>query len=107
MAADVGFVARAAERNADVRPAHRPRDGFRDRRLADSRRSDKQQRRRPRRAIVFIPRRFRLRLALAQLTDRQKLEHLIFDVLKTVVILFQYLRRPFQIERLVGAPVPG
>src|SRR5207245_11208875 len=41
--ADVRLVAGAAQRDAHVRPAHRARDGFGDRRLADARRADEQE----------------------------------------------------------------
>ena len=43
VAADVGLVARAAERDADVLASERTRDRLRDRRLADARRSDEEQ----------------------------------------------------------------
>ena len=43
VAADVGFVARAAERHAHVLAPERPRDRLGDRRLADARRSVEQQ----------------------------------------------------------------
>src|SRR5436853_496070 len=43
VAADVRFVARAAERDAHVRPTHGPRDRLRDRRFSHTRRPDEQE----------------------------------------------------------------
>ena len=43
---------------------------------------------------------------LAQLTHRQELENLIFDVLETVVILLENLRGLLEIERLLNARIP-
>ena len=106
MPTDVGLVARSTEGNADVGPAHGARDRLRDRRLSDTRRADEQQSRRARGAIILVPGRFLFGLALAKLPHRQKLEHLVFDVLQTVMVLFQNFLGPFQIEGLVGALVP-
>src|SRR5438093_1974635 len=106
VAANVGLVPGAAERNPDVRPAHRPRDGFGDRGLPDARRSHEQQGRRARGAIIFVPRGLLLRLLLPQLADREELEHLVLHILEAVVIFLEDLRGLLQVERLFGALVP-
>ena len=108
VAANIGLVPGATQRNAYVRPAHRTRDGLGDRGLADARRSDKQQGRRARGAVVLVPGGFFFRLLLLpQLPDREELEHLVLHVLQAVVILLEDLCGLFQIERLFGALVPG
>ena len=61
VAADVGLVARAAERDAHVLAPERARDRLGDRRLADARRADEQQDR---------PLRHRARLRLLRVGDR-------------------------------------
>ena len=55
VAADVGLVARAAERDADVLAPHRAGDRLGDRRLADARRTDEQQDRPARRRSSSLP----------------------------------------------------
>src|SRR5438034_4194775 len=107
MASDVGLVAGAAERNANVRPTHGARDRLGDRGLAYPRGADEQQDLTARLLIVFVALRHRVGRALPQLTYGQELEDLILHVLETVVILLEDLRRPLQVERLLRPLVPG
>src|SRR3989440_11131947 len=107
MAPDVGLVAGAAERNANVRPTHGARDRLGDRGLAYPRGADEQQDLTARLLIVFVALRHRVGRALPQLTHGQELEDLILHVLETVVILLEDLRRPLQVERLLRPLVPG
>src|SRR3989449_236202 len=106
VAADVRLVAGTAERDADVRPAHGPRDRLGDRRLADARGPDEQEDLAPPPHVVFVALRHGVGRALPQLAHRQELEDLIFHVLEAVVILLEDLRGPLQVERLLRPLVP-
>ena len=107
MAPDVGFVARASERDADVRPPHRPRDGLGDRGLPDARGADEQQDVPLELLVVLVAGPGRRPALLAQLAYGQELEHLILHVLQAVVVLFEDLPSPFQGERFLHPLVPG
>ena len=101
VAANVGLIAGSTQRDPHVGTAHRACDGLGDRGLADARRSDEQQRRRARGAIVLVSRSLFLGLLLPELPNREELEHLVFHVLEPVVVLFEDFGRPFEIERLL------
>ena len=107
MAANVGLVARAAQRNAHVLTPHRPRDRLRDRGLTDARGPNEQQDRPLGALVVLVAGGVGLGLALPQLPHRQELEDLVLHVLQSVVILFEDLGGPLQIERLLRALAPG
>ena len=121
VAADVGLVAGAAERDADVLAPHRARDRLRDRGLADARRSGEEQDpalagglrvglrvrlrigrrlRGRRRFLVLLG--LRLLALVRELANRQEFQDAILDVLQSVVILVEDPCGLRHIELFVG-----
>src|SRR5262245_4306503 len=94
MAANIGLVAGAAERDADVLASHRTSDRLGDRRLADARWSREEQD--P--SLLLV--------ALGDLMDREELEHAILHVGQPVVILVEDLRGGLDVEQLLGTRAP-
>jgi hypothetical protein len=78
VAADLGLVAHAAERDAHEAASERPRDGTTERRLADARRSDEAE-----------DRAFDL---ADQLGDREILDDAFLDLVETVVVFVEDVR---------------
>ncbi len=128
VAADVGLVAGAAQRDADVLAPHRPGDRLGDRGLADARRAGEEE------DAAACPSRLaglllhgaglrlpvdgvglllglglfgRLARLLRKLPHRQELEDPILDVLQAVVVLVQDARGLGNVQLLLGARVPG
>ena len=93
MAADLGLVAHAAEREAHELPVQRAGDGLRERGLPDARRPDEADDR-------------ALRL-LDELADRQELEDPLLDLLEAVVVVVQDLLGAGQVLGLAGGLLPG
>ncbi len=120
VAADVGLVARAAERDADVLAPHGAGDGFRDRGLADARGAGEKEDAALATARLLrlfggvrlvrlrIGRSLALRVlaGVRELAHGQKLEDAVLDVLEAVVVLVQDARGLGHVELLVGALVP-
>ena len=75
MAANLGFVAHAADGEAHELAAHRARDRLAERRLADARRPDEAE---DRPGQLFL-----------ELADRQILDDPVFDLLEIVVVLVE------------------
>ena len=92
MAADFGFVAHAAERQADELAVHRARDRLGERGLADSGRSGEGED-------------GRLRL-LDQRADGEELEDALLDLLEPVVVLVEDLLGALQVAALARLLVP-
>ena len=92
MAADLGLVAHAAERDAHELALHRPRDRLAERRLADAGRADEAQDR-------------PLHVAL-QLAHRQVLDDALLDLVEVVVILVEDRRASTGSRRSVGGDRP-
>ena len=87
MAADLRFVAHAAERDAHELAVHRARDRLAERRLADAGRADEaQDRALDRRRVAAL-----LRL---QLLHREVLDDPLLDLVEIVVVLVEHLRAP-------------
>ena len=128
VAADVGLVAGAAQRDADVLAPHRPGDRLGDRGLADARRAGEEEdaAARPSRLAGLLLDGAGLRLPvdgvglllglglfgrlarlLRKLPHRQELENPILDVLQAVVVLVEDARRLGNVQLLLGAGVPG
>ena len=118
VAADIGLVPSAAEGDPNVLAAHRSGDRLRDRGLADSRGTDKEEDRRTGGPIVFVPRRFLgasvapgrvafLVVIRPELPYRQELEHTVLDFLQTVMILVQDACSLGEIQVLLQTAVPG
>src|SRR5687768_15655284 len=80
----LSFVAHAAQRHSFKLPAQRPRDRSTERRLADSRWSDKQQ--------------YRALRVRSQFDDCQKLENTFLNVFEPVVIFVKNATRFSQLE---------
>src|SRR5262245_60395324 len=93
MTADFGLVAYAAEREPHELAVHRAGDRFRERGLADSRRSGKRED-------------GRLRL-LHQGADREELEDALLDLLETVMVFVENLFGALQIAALARLLLPG
>jgi hypothetical protein len=134
VAADVGLVARAAERDADVLAPHRPRDRLRDRSLSDSRRSGEEKDPAARaardglRALRRLTHDFDSGLSLddvgffglvgllrgllrpfpilRELSHREELEDAVLDVLQPVMVFVEHARGLGNVELLVAARVP-
>src|SRR5207249_1617333 len=100
MAAYFRLVANTAERHPDELPAGGPGDGFTNRGLAGSRRSDQRQNG----ARSSIVSKSALR---PELTDRQILRDAAFDIVESGVIRIEHLSRVLRIETLVRALRPG
>src|ERR1035441_7809060 len=109
VATDVGFVARAAKRDADVLATHRARDGLRDRGLPDAGRADEEED--PplagrgvlfRRGLGALGRRsYRGALGLrAHLAHREELEDAVLHVGERVVVLVEKIGRASCRERV-------
>ena len=94
MTADFGFVPDAAERHSDELPAGCPGDRFANRRLTGSRRADSVRMAPERRVSAETP-------LGPQLTHRKIFGDPAFDVVKTGVIVVQYLPRVFRVESLL------
>ena len=88
VAADVGLVAHAAQRDADELSAHRFGDRFAERRLADARRADEAE---DRAAAVGL-----------ELADGQIFDDPPLDLVQVVVIAVEDLPRLVQVELVVG-----
>ncbi len=93
MAADLGLVADAAERQADELAPQRAGDGAAERGLADARRADEAEDR---------------ALALGvELAHRQVLEDALLDLLEVVVVLVEDRAGVFQVEVVLAVQAPG
>ena len=92
MAADLRFVAHAAERDAHELAVHRPRDRLAERRLADARRADEAEDR-----PLHVP---------LQLPDREVLDDALLDLVEIVVVLVEHAARLDRIEPVLGRLVP-
>ncbi len=92
MAADLGLVAHAAERDADELAPHGARDRAAERGLAGARRADEAQDR-------------ALRVVL-QLAHREELEDAVLDLLEVVVVLVEHLAGVRDVEVVLGADRP-
>ena len=93
VAADLGLVAHAAQRDADELAAERARDRLAERRLADAGRPHQAQ--------------DRPLLAGRQLAHRQVLEDALLDLLEVVVVGVEDLARLLEIEAVLGLLRPG
>ena len=92
VAADLGLVTHAAERQAHELAVHRARDRLGQRGLADARRADEGED-------------GRLRL-LDQRAHREELEDAVLDLLEAVVVLVEHLFGVLEIAVLLGLLVP-
>ncbi len=92
MAADLGLVTHAAERQAHELAVHRPRDRLGERGLADARRSDERED-------------GRLRL-LDQRAHREELEDALLDLVQAVVVLVEDHLGALEVAALLGLLVP-
>ena len=101
VAADVGLVVDAAERDARELASERSRDRLAERRLADAGRSDQ----RDDRARTAPPSTVRPR-SLAELADREELDDALLHVLETGVVLIEDAARLGEVEVVLGAHVP-
>ena len=109
MAADVGLVAGAAERDADVLAPHRAGDRLGHRGLADAGRADEEQDRPAGgRGLGATAGRRRHRVGglRAELAHREELEHPILDVAEGVVVLVEDRRGAGEVEVLLAARAP-
>ena len=88
VAADLGLVAHAAERDAHELPLHRPRDRLAERRLADAGRADEAEDR-------------PLHVAF-QLADGEVLDDAFLDLVEVVVVLVEHAARFDRIEAIFG-----
>ena len=95
MAADLRFVAHAAERDAHELAVHRPRDRLAERGLADARRADEAEDR-PLHRSPFA----------ASASHRQVLDDALLDLVEIVVILVEHLARLDRIEPIFGRRRP-
>ena len=93
VAADLGLVAHAAERQPDELAVHRARDRLGQRGLADARRAGEREDR-------------RLRL-LHQGADGEELEDAVLDLLEAVVVLVEDLFGALEVAALLGLLLPG
>ncbi len=105
MAANLGLVAHAAERDADELAVHRARNRLAERRLADPWRSDETE-------YGALDTRGRacvrtLRLSGLQLLDRQVLDDSFFDLIEIVVVLIEDFACGPRIEAVLRRHRPG
>ena len=98
VAANLGFVAHAAERDADELPVHGTRDRLSQRRLADAGRSDEAEN-------GSLDRRRRRRGPL-QFLDGEIFDDAFFDLAEVVVILVEHRARGDRIEAILGEDRP-
>ena len=90
--ADVGLIAHAAQTHAGIAAAHRLRDGFRDRGLADARRACETE---------------HLSLeAGRERADRQKLHDALLDLFHAVVVAVEDALRLLEVETLLAPAAP-
>ena len=92
VAADLGLIAHAAERGADELAPRRARDGCRERRLADARRSDEAE---DRRILVGC-----------ELVHGEEVEDAFLDLLQAVVVVVEDLGRLLDVDRVLRLLVP-
>ena len=92
MAANLGFVAHAAKRDADELPLHRAGDGLAERGLADAGRADEAEDR-------------ALHVAF-ELADREVLDDALLDLVEIVVIFVEHAPCFDRIEAILGDLVP-
>ena len=92
VAADLGLVVHAAEREAHELASQRARDRAPERGLADARRADEAEQRAAR--VAF------------ELAHRQVLEDALLDRAQVVVILVEHLPRVVQVEVVLAAQAP-
>ena len=94
VAADLRFVADAAERDPDEVAVHRPCNRLAERGLAHAGRSDQTEDRRP----AFPP--------AVELEHREEFQNAFLDVLEAIVVGIQHPRRLVAVEPVVGAGEP-
>ncbi len=92
MAADLGFVADAADREAHELTAHRTRDRLPERRLADAGRTDEAQ--------------DRAAQALLQFADGEVLDDPVLDLIEVVVVLVEDRPRLLDVDRVARLLAP-
>ncbi len=104
MTPDVGFVARAAQRNTDVLAAQSFGDALGNRGFTDARRPGEEQNR----AFVNL---FFFHLAFGgavgfESANRQIFDHAVFDLFQTVMVFVQNLRGDLECEPVLAPFVP-
>src|SRR6202171_5936403 len=92
MAANLGFIAHAAERNADELAASRMADGHSQGSLTNARRPDEAQNRALR--------------VLHELADRQKFKDPLLDLIEAIVLFVQDFLRGFDVADFLGFLFP-
>lgn len=93
VAADFGFIADAAERDAHILAVGRARDRFGNGAFADAGRADK---------TDDLP----VELG-RELLDGHKFQNAVLDLAQTVVVLVENLRGLLNVQPVSGAPAPG